>query len=109
MSACMTDPDVLWKNPAHWTAFGYRCKDDPRVIVPKRNTSMGWTVNWAHPRAAWAMIALSVLGLWPMLVVMWLGKVDALGPVGMVIAALVAIPLTVWMVVAFCRSASRVR
>jgi len=54
----MTDPDVLWRNPAHWTTFGYRCKDDPRVIVPKRNVSMGWTVNWAHPWAAVAMIAL---------------------------------------------------
>ena len=105
----MTDPDVLWRNPAHWTTFGYRCKDDPRVIVPKRNVSMGWTVNWAHPWAAVAMIALSLLALGPMLVVMWLGKTDAIGPLGMVVAAVVAVPLTVWLLVSFCRYASRVR
>ena len=104
----MPDPDVLWRDPAHWTAFGYRCKDDPRVIVPKRNAAMGWTVNWAHPGAAAAMIALSAIALVPMLVVMLLGKTDVLGPLGMVIAAVVAVPLTVWMLVAFCRRASRV-
>jgi hypothetical protein len=105
----MTDPDVLWRNPAHWTALGYRCKDDPRVIVPKRNASMGWTVNWAHPKAAVAMIVLSMLALVPMLVVVALGKSGMLDPIGMVIAALVAVPLTIALLVGYCRRAARVR
>jgi len=105
----MTDPDVLWSNPAHWSAVGYRCKEDPRVIVPKRHASMGWTVNWAHPHAVGALIALSLLGVAPMLVVMTLGKTGVLSPFGMVIAALIAVPLTVASLVGFCRWAARVR
>lgn len=103
------DPDVLWRNPAHWTAFGYRCKDDPRVIVPKRNASMGWTVNWAHRWAAGAMIALALLAGAPMLVIMWLGNSGALDPLALFLAALAAVPLTIWLLVSFCRYASRVR
>jgi hypothetical protein len=105
----MTDPDALWRDPAHWTALGYRCKDDPRVIVPKRRASMGWTVNWAHPRAALALVAMSALGVGPMLVIVALGKSDVISPVGMVIAAVVAVPLTVWLLVSFCRHAARAR
>ncbi|MDB5214238.1 MAG: hypothetical protein JWO86_2165 [Myxococcaceae bacterium] len=105
----MPDPDVLWRDPAHWTAFGYRCKDDPRVIVPKRRASMGWTLNWAHPWAAGAMLVLSVLAAGPMLVIVWLGQSGVVGPIGMVLAALVAVPLTIGLLVWFCRYASRVR
>ncbi len=105
----MPDPDLLWKNPAHWTAYGYRCKEDPRVIVPKRRASMGWTVNWAHPRAALAMIAVSLLAVGPMLAVMWLGANDVISPTGMVIAGIVAVAMTVGLLVSFCRYAARVR
>ena len=105
----MTDPNVLWSDPAHWTAVGYRCKEDPRVIVPKRNPRMGWTVNLAHPRAAVAMILLAVFGVVPMLVVMALGNSGALDPLGMVIAAFIAVPVTIALLVGFCRWAARVR
>ena len=29
----------------------YRCADDPRLVVSKRNPGMGWTLNFAHRRA----------------------------------------------------------
>jgi hypothetical protein len=105
----MTDPDVLWRNPAHWTALGYRCKEDPRVIVPKRNPAMGWTMNWAHPRAVTALFVLMLLAVVPMLVIWALGNGGVLGPLGMVIAALVAVPLTIVLVVGYCRRAAEVR
>ena len=39
-----------WTNPENWSAV-YYCAEDPRVIVPKRQPSMGWTINFAHPLA----------------------------------------------------------
>ncbi len=104
----MTDLDALWRNPAHWTPWGYRCQEDPRVIVPKRNPAMGWTMNWAHPRAVVALIVLLLLALLPMLVITALGEAGVLDPLGMVIAALVAVPLTIVLVVGYCRRAAQV-
>ena len=42
--------DALWRDPRNrkWGVF-YYCKEDPRVIVPKRQKWMGWTVNAARP------------------------------------------------------------
>jgi uncharacterized membrane protein len=31
-----------------WTGL-YHDPDDPRLFVPKRNPSLGWTVNVEHP------------------------------------------------------------
>jgi hypothetical protein len=41
----------LWEDPKNWTMWSYNCADDPRVIVPKRNPAMGWTINAAHKKA----------------------------------------------------------
>lgn len=49
----------LWADPQYWTLV-YRCPLDPRVIVPRRRPWMGWTVNFAHPRA-WPVVLLAVL------------------------------------------------
>lgn len=51
------DLERLWSDPKNWTAFGYRCSEDPRVVVPKRVRSLGWTLNWAHPKA-WPTLAM---------------------------------------------------
>ncbi len=37
-----------WANPENWGTV-YHCPEDPRVIVPKRQPGMGWTLNFAHP------------------------------------------------------------
>jgi hypothetical protein len=51
----------LWDDPKHWRAGGiYVSPEDPRSIVPKRRTFMGWTVNFGH-RGGW--IALLVMGV----------------------------------------------
>lgn len=51
----------LWEDPANWRAFSYYCAKDPRVIVPKRNQALGWTVNTAHGKEAAIMMFLGAL------------------------------------------------
>ena len=44
--------DALWKTPSNWTAgLFYHCKEDPRLIVYKRQKWQGWTVNFSRPMA----------------------------------------------------------
>ena len=38
-----------------WNRCIYFCKEDPYIIVPKRIPWMGWTFNFAHPKA-WPML-----------------------------------------------------
>jgi uncharacterized membrane protein len=41
-----------WAKSENWSGAGfYYCPEDPRVIVPKRRPTMGWTINFAHPLA----------------------------------------------------------
>lgn len=99
---------LLWRNPQNWSSFGYHCKEDPRVIVPKRNPAFGWTMNWSNPWAVPAMFGLTAVALLPMLVVVGIGKLGLFGAVGSVVAAFIAVPLTIWIVLGVCRRASRV-
>jgi uncharacterized membrane protein len=36
-------------NPHNWKGPFYFNRKDPRLIVPKSNPSMGWTLNFASP------------------------------------------------------------
>jgi len=55
--------DKLWSEPGNWRAgIIYICKDDPRVIVPKRSKWGGWTLNFTHP-AAWLVLLVSILSI----------------------------------------------
>jgi hypothetical protein len=60
-----------WENEANWNRDGsYRCADDPRLVVRKRN-GVGWTLNTAHRRAQatiWyfvigAVVIVAVIGI----------------------------------------------
>lgn len=56
-----------WADRRNWRGPGmiYRCREDPRVIVPKLDQS-GWTVNMAWPvRAIGLQAAVLVLLLAP--------------------------------------------
>jgi hypothetical protein len=57
--------EQLWCNPANWKlGLFYTCKDDPRVIVPKRQKWRGWTINLAHRHAIpFFVLILLVAGL----------------------------------------------
>lgn len=49
---------------------GYRCAEDPRVIVPKRLRALGWTINWAHPKAIPMLLLMMGIAVGPALVIM---------------------------------------
>jgi uncharacterized membrane protein len=36
-------------NPSNWRGLIYVNSRDPRMIVPKRLPSLGWTLNFGHP------------------------------------------------------------
>ncbi len=39
------------KNPNNWKGIFYVNSKDPRIIVPKINSSFGWTLNFGHKTA----------------------------------------------------------
>ncbi len=48
----MTDNNHHWNNENNWKFHSiYNCKDDPRLIVPKKRRWAGWTFNFAHRSA----------------------------------------------------------
>ena len=64
-------------NPKNRKWGVYYCKDDPRVIVPKRFRWMGWTINAARPSAILvALLAVAILAI-PVLTVRAWGGGDA--------------------------------
>ena len=57
LDACTRDP-ASW----HWVFF-YFCRDDPRIVVPRRVSGLGWTLNFARPLALPFLAALIVFVL----------------------------------------------
>ncbi len=50
----------------HWHLYGfYFNREDPRIIVPKRWRSMGWTMNFARPMAIPLLLVIATLALAP--------------------------------------------
>jgi hypothetical protein len=47
--------DALWNDKRHWSGIIYYCAKDPRVVVPGRGAAL-FTLNFAHPVAAWGHI-----------------------------------------------------
>jgi uncharacterized membrane protein len=52
-----TDPDNY-----KWGIFYYN-PSDPRIILPKRNMYLGWTLNFANPFSYCFILFVIVLGL----------------------------------------------
>jgi hypothetical protein len=51
--------EQLWRNPRNWHLhFLYFCRNDPRIMVPKRIRWLGCTLNFAHPFAVPFLILL---------------------------------------------------
>lgn len=53
-----------WKNPDNWRGgiCGlYASERDTRLIVPKRNPKMGWTLNFAKPASYQLLAGLFLL------------------------------------------------
>lgn len=66
--------DALRGEPAHWTTAGfYRCSEDPRLVVHKRYGG-GWTINVAHRRAWFVLIAVVGVAVAPLVAKAVLGS-----------------------------------
>jgi uncharacterized membrane protein len=50
--------DAMRKNPDNWKWIFYVNRKDPRVIVPKLNPQMGWTLNFGN---VWAIVGLVLI------------------------------------------------
>ena len=51
--------EQLWRDPVNWKrGLIYSSKDDPRIVVPKKQKWRGWTINFAHRRATPTLILM---------------------------------------------------
>ncbi|HUX58086.1 MAG TPA: DUF5808 domain-containing protein [Bacteroidales bacterium] len=50
--------DNMSKDPGNWKGPFYHNRKDPRLMVPKLYSSLGWTFNFASPYAYIALIAI---------------------------------------------------
>jgi hypothetical protein len=55
----------LWSDPQNYRGSVYRCEEDPRVVIPKRQPGTGWTLNFAHSRAWWVLASMPLAVLLP--------------------------------------------
>jgi hypothetical protein len=54
--------DAFASNPGHWKlGIFYFCPADPRIFIPRRRLSLGWTLNFARPLAV-PFLALVMAG-----------------------------------------------
>ena len=65
--------EELWRDKENWTwSVIYRCREDPRAIVPRRRRWGGWTLNFSHPRAGLVGLGAMSLAVGPALLVLYL-------------------------------------
>ena len=89
--------EALWKSPQNWKWGSiYYCKEDPRVIVPKRQKWMGWTINFARPSAFPTLLALIAFISLPMSWLAFTGFVNTPLWFAVLIADILALCLICW-------------
>ena len=49
-------------NPSNWKGLFYVNRKDPRILVPKMQPALGWTLNFGH-RISYLIIALFVVAI----------------------------------------------
>jgi hypothetical protein len=89
------DPEALWSDPANWKArVIYYCREDPRVVVPKRKRWSGWTMNFANPWAVPLLLLFIAIASGPMLLLLSSGVENLwllLGSLAVSIGVIVAV------------------
>ncbi len=55
--------NTMNKNPNNWKSIFYFNRSDYRLIVPKRNPSLGWTLNFASPYTYLFLIAIAAIAV----------------------------------------------
>ena len=99
MSTQLENYKELWQNPDNWRLhIFYMCREDPRIIVPKRFRVTGWTMNFAHRESYLLFAALLALVIVPITLVdvTGLGTISWVRPTTIVLSILAALALTWW-------------
>ena len=95
------DLEALWKSPENWKAGSiYYCKADPRVIVPKRQKWMGWTINFARASAFPTLIGLVAFISLPLVWLAFHGLANTWIWFAVLAADIVAVCLICWVMAA---------
>jgi len=55
--------NTMNKNPNNYKWIFYFNRNDHRLIVPKRDPSLGWTLNFASPYTYLFLIALAAIAV----------------------------------------------
>ena len=64
--------EELWRDQGNWTwGVIYHCREDPRVIVPRRWRWGGWTLNFGHQGAVFVGFAAMGLAVGPGLLTLY--------------------------------------
>ncbi|MGB8355548.1 MAG: protein kinase [Chthoniobacteraceae bacterium] len=94
--------DEMSRDRNNWHLyFIYFCRRDPRIIVPKRITGLGWTINFGNPFAV--PFTIGIIGL-------VLGVMEAANVVGLTGNALLTVKVAVLIgVVWICHKLSMAR
>jgi len=53
--------EAMNKNPNNWKGIFYVNSKDPRVLVPKLNPLMGWTLNFGNKYTYLGIIAIIII------------------------------------------------
>jgi hypothetical protein len=54
--------DAWTKDPNNWKwGFFYYNKEDKRIMPPKKNPAMGWTINFANKRSVMTFLLFTLL------------------------------------------------
>jgi Predicted membrane protein len=55
--------DSTIRDSRNWKGMFYKNRRDYRIIVPKKNPAMGWTLNFANPYSYILLIAIILIVL----------------------------------------------
>ncbi|TFG71341.1 MAG: hypothetical protein E4H27_04835 [Anaerolineales bacterium] len=89
----------LWRDPCNWRLYiFYVCREDPRLMVPKRLRVTGLTLNFAHPKAILLFLGLLAVVLVPITIVnaIDLSTLPWVPTVTITLSVLAALALTWW-------------
>jgi uncharacterized membrane protein len=53
--------EAMTKDPGNWKGVLYYNRKDRRILVPKLNPVMGWTLNFASPFAYLSLISIILI------------------------------------------------
>jgi len=82
----MKEPDAFQRSGTWILGVLYFNRNDPRIIVPKRFRSMGWTMNFARPMAVPSLLLMIAVILAPFEILKRLG-IDSYSLRGLVTVA----------------------